>query len=133
MRPRSRTRIPASGRASSVSSVSSLSAGSSVTARSLEAAADEVPRHDDALDLTRAFPDAPDAQLAVPPLERQILGHARPAVDLHRPVDDPAAGLRRDKLGHGGLRAELLAAVGLGGGGQRQPAGLADVDLVVDD
>src|SRR3954468_22779976 len=99
MRPRSSTRIPASGRASS---------GTSVTALSLEAAADEIPRHDDALDLTGAFADAPDAQLAVPPLERQILGHPRPAMDLHRPVNDTAGRLRRDQLGHGGLGTELL-------------------------
>src|SRR3954462_15469541 len=117
MRPRSSTRIPASGRASSASS---LSAASSVTALSLEAAADEIPRHDDALDLTGAFADAPDAQLAVPPLERQILGHPRPAMDLHRPVDDTAGRLRRDQFGHGGFGTELLAAVGLGGGGERQ-------------
>src|SRR3954470_3621627 len=107
MRPRSSTRIPASGRASS------LPAGSSVTGLSFEAPADEVSRHDDALDLTRALADAPDSQLAVPPLERQILGHARPAVDLHRPIYDAAGRLRRHQLGHGGFRAELLAAVGL--------------------
>src|SRR3954469_13844611 len=85
-----------------------------VGCRSLEAATDEVPRHDDALDLARPFADATDAQFAVPALEREILGHARTAVDLHRPVDHPAGRLGRHQLGHGRLGAEGLAAIGLG-------------------
>src|SRR6185312_12031704 len=98
-----------------------------------QSATQQVARDDVALDFVGALADPADAHLAVPALEGQVLGHAVAAVNLHGPVDHAAAGLAGDELGHAGLHAIRLAAIGLVRGGQRQPQAGADIDLVVDD
>src|SRR5690606_27840876 len=79
------------------------------------------------------FADAPDADFAIPAFEREVLGHAVAAVDLHGAVHNAAAGFAGDQLGHRGFGAVGLAAVGLVGGSEGEPAARADVALVVDD
>src|SRR5690349_1842255 len=56
--------------------------------KSTKRATQQVAREDEALHFARAFADAADAHLAVPALERQILGHAVAPMDLHGAVDD---------------------------------------------
>src|SRR6185312_6970356 len=104
-----------------------------MSARLVKRPAQQIPRHDQALHFTRAFADAADADLAVPAFERQVLGHPVAAVDLHRAVDNAAAGLARDQLRHRRLRAERLVAFRFVRRRERYPARRADVYLVVDD
>ena len=84
------------------------------------------------MDFARPFADPADAHLAVPALEREVLGHSVPAVDLDRPVDDPAGAFGGQELGHRRLRAERLAPLRLARRCQGRPAGRSDIDLVVD-
>ena len=53
-----------------------------------------------------AFTDAPRAEFAVPPFEREFLGQSHAAVDLYGVVDHACRGLGREELGHGGLVQE---------------------------
>src|SRR5215470_12865520 len=99
---------------------------------SSEVAAQDLARDHHALHLARTLADAADAHLAIPPLERQVLGHAHAAVDLHGAVDDAAAALRRRELGDGGFGAEGQSAARLLGRLEREVTRGADVDLVVD-
>src|SRR4051794_40448869 len=99
---------------------------------SSEVAAEDLARDHHALHLARALADAADAHLAVPALERQVLGHAHAAMDLHGPVDDAAAALRSRELGDRRLGAERQSAARLLGRLEREVAGGADIDLVVD-
>src|SRR5581483_10424058 len=73
-----------------------------------------------ALDLARALADPADAHFAIPALERQVLGHAHAAMDLHGAVDDPSAAFRSGELGDRRLDAERQAAARLLGGLQRE-------------
>src|SRR5215471_10924546 len=101
--------------------------------KSMKRAAQQVSREDEALHFARAFADAADAHLAVPALEREVLGHAVAAMNLHGAVDDAAAGSAGDELRHRRFAAEGLAALGLVRGLEREPQAGFDVDLVADD
>ena len=64
--------------------------------------------------------------------KRQVLGHAVTAVDLHRPVNDATRCLGCVDLCHRRLETEGLAVVELLRRREAEPAGRANIDLVVD-
>src|SRR5881392_4328754 len=57
--------------------------------------------------------DPTHARLAIPALQRELLGHPVAAVDLDGAVDDAAEHLARVDLGDRRLHARVLATVGL--------------------
>src|SRR4029450_5322070 len=75
--------------------------------------AQQLPGDDHAVHFRRALADAADTGLAVPALQREFLGHAVTAVDLHGGVDDATQHLARVELGDGGLQPPLSAALRL--------------------
>jgi hypothetical protein len=90
--------------------------------RALDARRDLGPLHqlasdDDLLDLGRALVDAKRPDLAIELLDLDALGHAEPAEDLHRLVDDLLRGLGRVHLRHGGLARDPRRAAVLRPGG----------------
>src|SRR5262249_58267212 len=100
--------------------------------RSTQASAEDIAGNNVLLHLARPLADAPDADLAIPAFEGQILGHPQASVDLHRAVDHAATGFGRDQFRYGRFGAERFAALGLGRRIQYEPAGGATIDLVVD-
>src|SRR5262245_21273587 len=92
---------------------------------------EERARDHHAVDLRRPLADAPHARLAVPALERKLLGDAVAAVDLHRRVDHAPEHLARVELGDRGLDPRVLAAVGLPRALPDDPAARAQLDLGV--
>ena len=72
-----------------------------VTGRSLQQAAPD----DHALDVGGALADQQHGRLAVEPLDLEVFREAVAAVDAEGILDDVAAVLRREVLGHSGLRS----------------------------
>src|SRR5207237_3631943 len=95
------------------------------------ASAEELARDDHAMHLRRPLADAPHARLAIPALERELLGHAVAAVNLHGGVDHAPEHLARVELGDGGLHARVLAAIGLPRAFPDEPAARAQLHLGV--
>ena len=102
--------LPGIGAGQVLAELDDLDACRAGLARSSQVAAQDLARDHHALHLARALADAADAHLAVPALERQVLGHAHAAMDLHRAVDHAAAAFRGGQLGDRGLDAEGQAA-----------------------
>src|SRR5204862_3894614 len=86
---------------------------------------------DHAMHLRGPLADAAHAGLAIPALERKLLGDPVAAVDLDGGVDDAAEHLARVELGDRRLDARVLAAVGLPRALPDQPPRRADLDLRV--
>src|ERR1044071_9486023 len=98
--------------------------GRSPTCRSAEEGAGD----DHAMDLGGPLADAPHARLAVPALERELLGDPVAPVDLDRGVDDAAQHLAQVELGDRRLHPRVLAAVGLPRPFPDEPACRAELD-----
>src|SRR4030095_8980117 len=79
----------------------------------------------------RPLADAPHAGLAIPALQRELLGHPVAAMDLDGRVDHAAQHLARVELGDGSLDARILPAVGLPGALPDDPAARAQFHLRV--
>src|SRR2546422_832811 len=88
-------------------------------------------RDDHAVHLRGPLADAAPARLAIPALQRKLLGHAVAAVDLHGGVYHAAEHLARVQLGDRRLHARVLAAIGLPRALPDQPAARAQLDLRV--
>ena len=73
--------------------------------------AQEIARDHHAVDFGRAFADPLDAQLAVPALQRQLVGDAEAAEDLHAAVDDAPGRLRRIELADRRFRLDVVAEI----------------------
>src|SRR3984885_7832423 len=107
--------------------------GSATDLAKLHVALEQVARDRSALDLVGALEDAEQPQFAVPPLDRQFLRVAHPAVDLEHPVDHLVGHDGTGELGDRGCMPVVDAVLQLPGGVQCQPLDRLDLDVRVGD
>src|SRR4029450_13368018 len=107
--------------------------GSGEMGAGLAVTPEQVAGDDQPLHLVGALEDPPQPELAVPALDRQLLGVAHTAVDLQHPVGHPVDRVRAVQLRDRRVGLGLLALVDTPRGPQYQPADGLQVDLGVGD